>query len=92
LKYGDFSESKVKAPKSKYAPQKVDFVIPRFTAHWLRHTFITLMYLSGVDILTAKEQAGHSSIKTTMEIYTHLDNKFKKASMAKMDDYLNENT
>jgi integrase len=50
------------------------------------------MYLSGVDILTAKEQAGHSSIKTTMEIYTHLDNKFKKASMAKMDDYLNENT
>ena len=50
---------------------------------------MTLMYLSGVDILTAKEQAGHADIKTTLEIYTHLDKKYKRSSMDKLDDYLN---
>ena len=55
--------------------------------HW-RHTFITLMYLAGVDVLTAKEQAGHADIKTTMAIYTHLDEKYKKESINKLDEYL----
>ncbi|MCL2636925.1 MAG: site-specific integrase [Oscillospiraceae bacterium] len=65
--------------------------VPRFTAHWLRHTFITMMYFAGVDILTAKEQAGHADIKTTMAIYTHLDKQFKKNSMSKLDDFLMKN-
>jgi len=66
LKYGDFSnciETRGEAP-AKYAPRKAPFVIPKFTAHWLRHTFITLMYFAGVDILTAKEQAGHKRYKS----------------------------
>lgn len=94
LKYGDFSnciETNGKAPV-KFAPQKAPFVIPRFTAHCLRHTFITLLYFAGIDILTAKEQAGHNDIKTTMEIYTHLDKDFKKKSMDKLDDFLNQNS
>ena len=93
LKYGDFSnqiETKGKTP-NKFSPQKAPFVIPKFTAHWLRHTFITLMYFAGVDVLTAKEQAGHEDIKTTMAIYTHLDKDFKKKSMSKLDDYLGKN-
>ena len=63
-------------------------MIPQFTAHWLRHTFITLMYLSGVDVLTAAEQAGHSDVKITMEIYTHLDAEYKKRTMEKLDYYV----
>ena len=47
------------------------------------------MYLAGVDILTAKEQAGHQDIKTTMAIYTHLDEQFKQKNINKLDDYLN---
>lgn len=74
--------------KSKYNPHGVPFLIPHITAHWLRHTFITLMYLSGVDVMTAKIQAGHSDIKTTLQIYTHLDKKYKRNSMNKLDDYL----
>lgn len=90
LKYGDFSNYKdFNVPKSKFAPVKIPFVIPRFTAHWLRHTFITMLYMAGVDVLTAKEQAGHSDIKTTMSIYTHLDNKYKSKTMNKLNDYLN---
>lgn len=93
LKYGDFSNNintKGKTPKSKYSPKKSDFVIPRFTAHWLRHTFITMMYFAGIDILTAKEQAGHADIKTTMEIYTHLDGDYKKKSMLKLNEFLSK--
>lgn len=91
FKYGDFdSLYGVKAPKSKFQPGGVTFVIPRFTAHWLRHTFITLMYHAGVDLMTAKEQAGHSDIKVTAEIYTHLDKVYKKRSMEKLDTYLKQ--
>lgn len=48
-----------------------------------------MLYMAGVDVLTAKEQAGHSDIKTTMAIYTHLDNKYKAKTMNKLNDYLN---
>ncbi len=88
--WGDCLETKGKRP-SKYGPKKKPFIIPRITAHWLRHTFITLMYMAGVDILTAKEQAGHEDIETTMEIYTHLDEKFKKKNINKLDAYLSTN-
>lgn len=99
-KYGDFSGilvpdkqdpdkmTQYKKPKSRFAPQKIPFVIPRITAHWLRHTFITLMYLAGVDVLTAKEQAGHADISTTMSIYTHLDSIHKVKQINKLDEYL----
>lgn len=63
-----------------------------FTPHYLRHTFCTLMYLAGVDVLTAKEQLGHSDIRTTLEIYTHLDAIYKKNNVRKLNDYLSTNT
>lgn len=93
LKYADFGSyiidgKPMERPKSKCRPGGVPILIPQFTAHWLRHTFITLMYLSGVDVLTAAEQAGHSDVKITMEIYTHLDAEYKKRTMEKLDYYV----
>lgn len=93
LKYADFGNyivngKPMERPKSKCRPGGVPILIPEFTAHWLRHTFITLMYLSGVDVLTAAEQAGHSDVKITMEIYTHLDAEYKKRTMEKLDYYV----
>lgn len=91
--FGDFSREldteggAYKLPKSRFAPEKIPTVIPPITAHWLRHTFITNMYLAGIDVLTAKEQAGHADIKTTMEIYTHLDSVYKRKQMDKLDAY-----
>ena len=87
IKYGNFDDF-VDRPKSKCIPGGVPIVIPHFTAHWLRHTFATILYLAGVDVLTAKEQLGHSDIKTTLDIYTHLDSEYKRRSMSKLDDYL----
>lgn len=62
--------------------------ISHFTAHWLRHTYATMLYMAGVDVLTAKDLLGHSDIKTTLGIYTHLDAKFKIRSVDKLNDYL----
>lgn len=95
VKYGDFDSWKEWSDKhekgerpSKFHPKELPMLIPNFTAHWLRHTFITNMYHAGVDILTAKQQAGHSDIKVTMEIYTHLDNEYKSKNIDKLNSYL----
>lgn len=45
---------------------------PRFTAHTLRHNYITMCYENGIEPYTAMRLAGHSNIATTMNIYTHL--------------------
>lgn len=62
--------------------------IKPFTPHCLRHTFCTIMYESGVDVLTAKDQLGHSDIRTTLAIYTHLDKQHKRKNISKLDEYL----
>lgn len=87
-KHPDIDESVKHRPKTRFDPEDIPFVIPRITAHWLRHTFITNMYLAGVDVLTAKQQAGHSDIKVTMDIYTHLDAEHQNKSMEKLNNFL----
>ncbi|WP_101696659.1 tyrosine-type recombinase/integrase [Clostridium minihomine] len=62
--------------------------IQEITAHYLRHTYATLLYISGVDVLTASKLLGHANIKTTMSIYTHLDDMLKAKSVDKLDSYL----
>lgn len=74
--------------KNKYDPKGHIVTIELFTPHCLRHTFCTIMYEAGIDVLTAKEQMGHSDIKTTLAIYTHLDGQHKKKNLNKLNDYL----
>lgn len=45
------------------------------TPHMLRHTYATNLYYAGVDLRTAQYLLGHSSIKMTAEVYTHLEAK-----------------
>lgn len=59
-----------------------------FTYHQLRHTYATILYSAGVDPLTAQHLLGHSDVKTTMSIYTHLDEQKKISSIEKLDNYL----
>lgn len=71
-------------------PKKLDMTVPNITLHWLRHTFCTLLYLSGVDVVQACAQMGHSDISTTLRIYTHLDATWKRKSVDKLDAYLSQ--
>lgn len=48
-------------------------VIHGLTAHVLRHNYATMLYYAGIDVKDAQRLLGHSSIKLTLDIYTHLD-------------------
>ena len=41
------------------------------------------------NIMTAKEQAGHKDISTTLKIYTHLDKTYKAKNIDKFNEHLN---
>lgn len=72
--------------KSKYDPHFKGVVgIRRFTPHMLRHTFCTMLYEAGIDIVTAKDQMGHADVKTTLSIYTHLSESHAKEEMQKLN-------
>lgn len=54
-------------PRSRYQPI--------ITPHCMRHNYVTMCFENDIDVYTASKLAGHKSIKTTMDIYTHLSEK-----------------
>lgn len=52
-----------------HVTKAVDFDVH---SHMLRHTYATSLYRAGIDLKTAQYLLGHSSIKMTAEIYTHI--------------------
>ena len=89
IKYGTRTPADLERMKSgKPGPKVFDMTIPPITMHWLRHTFCTLLYLAGVDVVQAGAQMGHADVSTTLWIYTHLDAIHKRKSVDKLDAYL----
>ena len=92
IKYGYKGTVKKEANRKKDADGNEQGALPMlirtFTPHQLRHTFCTLLYFAGVDVMTARDQMGHKDIKVTLGIYTKLDKKYKRCSMQKLDSYL----
>ena len=68
----------------------LEWKIKRFTFHQLRHTCATMMYLAGVDATTAKQQLGHSDIRTTLNIYTHLTQQHQKINVEGYNRYVRQ--
>jgi len=56
--------------------------------HDLRHTFATLLIERGENIKTVQELLGHADVSTTLNTYTHVLDKMKAASAARMDDVM----
>ena len=42
------------------------------TPHYFRHNYASILYRTGVDVLSAQRYLGHTDPATTMRIYTHL--------------------
>ena len=59
--------------------------------HDLRHTHASLLFASGSSMKEVQERLGHSDIKTTMNIYTHVTKDDRNESLEKFVNYL-ENT
>jgi integrase len=46
--------------------------LPAVRLHDLRHSYASLMLESGVDLKTVSQALGHSTIRTTADIYAHV--------------------
>ena len=69
---------------SKFNPKygvELPMRIPKITPHYLRHTFATMLFLEGINVVSAKQYLGHADISTTVNIYTDLEN-FNKAELS----------
>ncbi|WP_251861839.1 tyrosine-type recombinase/integrase [Clostridium sp. Marseille-Q2269] len=62
----------------RYTKILKDAKIPYKKFHTLRHTYATRLFELGVPIKTVQTLMGHSDIKTTMNIYTHVMPEEKK--------------
>lgn len=67
------------------------YKLPRMTIHGLRHSFTTLMYEQGIDPKSMAGILGHSSIKTTLDVYTHLKQKKSIEAMNQIQNSMNGN-
>lgn len=56
--------------------------------HDLRHTFATMLYDAGVDVKAAQYYLGHSDLKMTLALYTHLSAEREKKERANLVGFL----
>ncbi|EOS8006068.1 site-specific integrase, partial [Enterococcus hirae] len=61
------------------------------TIHGFRHTHASLLYLSGINLKEAQERLGHSNVKTTLNVYTHLSDKQREQTVDKLTEFMNLN-
>ncbi len=68
----------------------VDYQEEHITMHQFRHTYATILYEAGVDVKTAQCYLGHSTVTTTMDIYTHLSSRHKTLNADKLNAYVSQ--
>ncbi|EPY2302241.1 integrase [Clostridium sporogenes] len=69
----------------RYTKILKDTKIPYKKFHTLRHTYATRLFELGVPIKTVQTLMGHSDIKTTMNIYTHVMPEEKNKAIYKLN-------
>lgn len=58
------------------------------TPHQLRHSYATMLFDAGIDVKTAQRWLGHTDIKTTLDIYTHLSETRQAQSTEKWFEFI----
>jgi len=64
--------------------EKLD--VAHFRIHDIRHTFASQLLANGAPIVYVKEQMGHASIQTTVDIYGHLIQGANRTEVNRLDD------
>jgi len=62
--------------------------LPKLRFHELRHTACSLMALQGVSASVAMKRMGHSDIRLTLQLYTHVLEQQDKDAAARLDALL----
>lgn len=73
--------------KWMYSVQK-KHLLDKITPHGLRHTHCSLLFEAGASLKEVQDRLGHSDVKTTMDIYTHVTKKAKEGAIQKFATYL----
>lgn len=63
--------------------------VKRIKIHGFRHTHASLCFESGAEPKVVQKRLGHSSIKTTLDIYTHVTPKAEEDAGLKFAKYVN---
>lgn len=63
--------------------------LKKVTTHGLRHTHCSLLFEAGATLKEVQDRLGHSDIKTTMNIYTHVTKKAQEQAIQKFSSYIN---
>ncbi|MNY58769.1 Tyrosine recombinase XerD [compost metagenome] len=76
-----------------YPNDKLDEIIRNYnlhpiTVHGLRHTHASLLFEAGATIKEVQERLGHSDIKMTMNIYTHVTKTVKEQTATRFEKFL----
>lgn len=65
-------------------------LIHNLGAHVFRHNYATMLFYAGIDIKEAQYLLGHTDVRLTLNIYTHLE-KGKTTAASKLDTFLASN-
>ena len=65
-----------------WTEDRVKYGLDGWCLHELRHTYLTMLALSGVHPKVMQELAGHYSSQITMDIYTHVNMDAKRDAVA----------
>lgn len=63
--------------------------IKRINIHGFRHTHCNLLFEMGMPLQVVQDRLGHSNIKTTMNIYTHVTEKTRDNVAESFEQYIN---
>lgn len=66
-----------------------EYNLKKITIHGFRHTHCSLLFEMGTPIQVVQERLGHSNIKTTMDIYTHVTDKSRDQIADNFAKYVN---
>lgn len=62
--------------------------VPAIRLHDLRHTHATMLLAGGVNVKVISERLGHSNIKTTLDIYSHVLPSMQEEAANRIDTLL----
>lgn len=61
-----------------------------FRHHDLRHTYASILFEAGVSVKQAQAWLGHTDIKTTLDIYTHLSKSMTATEVDKLTTFVSK--
>ncbi|WP_419959497.1 tyrosine-type recombinase/integrase [Psychrobacillus sp. BM2] len=64
------------------------YKLATITTHGLRHTHCSLLFEAGASLKEVQVRLGHTDVKTTMDIYTHVTQKAKDEAILKFASYI----